>query len=92
MNPLSPKANVSKGATQLYLSLLIGGSPFYLTAIYTLIVSYFKGVVKREIEIFSTFFALILSVLLLLSGVTFTPQFAFPLDNDSIPYPPLKCK
>ena len=54
LNPLSPKANVSKGATPLYLSLLIGGSPFYLTAICTLIVSYFKGVVKR----FSAFFIL----------------------------------
>ena len=47
-NPLSPKANVSKGATPSYLSLLIGGSPFYLTAIYTPIVSYFKGVCQEE--------------------------------------------
>ena len=50
-NPLSPKANVSKGATLLYLNLLIGGSPFYLTAIYTIIVSYFKESVKREFQI-----------------------------------------
>ena len=33
----------------------------------TLIVSHFKGFVKREIEIFSTFFALLLSVPLLLN-------------------------
>ena len=46
LNPPSLKANVSKGATLLYLSLLIGGSPFYLTAVYTLIVSYFKEFVK----------------------------------------------
>ena len=52
MNPLSPKANVSKGATLLYLSLLIGGSPFYLTAICALIVSYFKGFVKGFLPLF----------------------------------------
>ena len=52
LNPLSPKANVSKVATLLYLSLFIGGSPFYLTAICALIVSYFKGFVKG----FFTFF------------------------------------
>ena len=51
LNPLSPKANVSKGATLSYLSLLIRGSPFYLTAICTLIVSYFKEFVKREFQI-----------------------------------------
>ena len=50
-NQLSPKVNVSKGATLLYLNLLIGGSPFYLTAIYTIIVSYFKESVKREFQI-----------------------------------------
>ena len=50
-NQLSPKVNVSKGATLLYLNLLIGGSPFYLTAIYTIIVSYFKEPVKREFQI-----------------------------------------
>ena len=51
-NPLSQKANVSKGATLLYLSLFIGGSPFYLTAICTLIVSQLGRFVKG----FFTFF------------------------------------
>ena len=59
MNPLSPKANISKGATLLYLSLFIGGSPFYLTAICILIVSYFKKFVKR----FSAFFLFFLMAL-----------------------------
>ena len=53
MNPLSPKANVSKGATLLYLSLLIGGSPFYLTAICTLIVSQLGRFVKRFLKFLS---------------------------------------
>ena len=35
--------------------------------------------VKRKVEIFQLFFALLLSVLLLLSGATFAPQFAFLL-------------
>ena len=50
------KANVSKVATLLYLSLRIGGSPFYLTAICALIVSYFKGFVKGFLRFSLIFF------------------------------------
>ena len=67
------------------------GSGFHLP-LTPLLYHTLRGLSRGKSKFFQLFFALILSVLLLLSGVTFTPQFAFPLDNDSIPYPPSKCK
>ena len=67
------------------------GSGFHLP-LTPLLYHTLRGLSRGKSKFFQLFFALILSVLLLLSGVTFTPQFAFPLDNDSIPYPPSRCK